>query len=313
MKFMIFLKRFLKSPIFICSLIYFILIGLLSTYTVNASVAIGVLDQVESPTSRSLVEDLKKKDGYIKYIVFTSADEMQANLKAGKIKTSFTIEDEDGLVFYEKNIVENPLSGIIRDDFYSSYFKIYALNMGVDLVKAYTEPTKYQETYYKYLNGDLVYSFKFFGNSARPNLFPLATLSILGLLAANMAYIYDLLKIRDKSSIALRVSIGARYFPILFLYLVAILFLLAFKSLDLDVLRKFLLMFLGCLILYIFSEKYMDTSSYLLFTTIYILGFIASSGLLISSKATSYVNGAALVYLLANFLKTSLYKKTPLT
>lgn len=300
MKFIIFLKRFFKSPIFSFSIFYFIFIGILSRYTVDANIKIGVLDDVRNDITKSFVKDLENRTDYFKYIDFSSEDEMYRSLKSGRIKTSFTIKDEDGIKFYEKNIVESPISGIIRDNFFSAYFKIYALNMGKNLVKNYTDATKYEQRFYKYLNGGSVYSFKFLGNTEKANLFPLESLTILGILVANLIYIYDLLKIRDTSLISLRVSRLTRFLPIVLVYILAFILLITLKNFQLNTILNFLMLFLCCFLLYVFCEKHIDTTSYMLFTAIYILGFIATSGLIVNSKGILYVNISAVLYLIIN-------------
>ncbi len=295
MKFFILLKRFLKGPIFILSLLYFVLIFILSNYGRNPSITTGILDTVKNSITTETVVDLVKKDGYFKFIEFPNEKELGRALKSGRIKSAFTIRDEDGIEFLQDYLVESPLHGVVKEEVYGSYFKIYALKMGMDLVNE--NSNEYEKLYYKYLEGDSVYSFNILGENTIPNLFPMEALIRIGIIAVSLLYIYDLLKIRDNSTISTRVGKLTIYGPILVSYILGILLLVILKKLTLNIITEFIVMFSVTFLLYMFTERYLKKNAYLVFAVLYILGSITTSGLIVKSQGALIINIVGLIYL----------------
>ena len=193
MKFLIFVKRYVKTPLFVivclCSLILCFLYQN-SDLTVPGNIKIGVYAQ---GIDDGLIEKLLAKNSYFKYYKYDSLSSLQDNVKKKKISYGFSIDLSKDVPFTIYGS-DDKFSEVAKEDFYSSYFEILAEKYTMDLLKL--NKADYQKMFdsqigrtyrFKYVEGDI------------SKIFPLRESSALLLFISMLLLCLDYFIITDRS------------------------------------------------------------------------------------------------------------------
>ncbi len=193
MKFLIFVKRYVKTPLFVivclCSLILCFLYQN-SDLTVPGNIKIGVYAQ---GVDDGLIEKLLVKNSYFKYYKYDSLSSLQDNVKKKKISYGFSIDLSKDVPFTIYGS-DDKFSEVAKEDFYSSYFEILAEKYTMDLLKL--NKADYQKMFDSQIGR--TYRFKYVERDIS-KIFPLRESSALLLFISMLLLCLDYFIITDRS------------------------------------------------------------------------------------------------------------------
>ena len=193
MKFLIFVKRYVKTPLFVivclCSLILCFLYQN-SDLTVPGNIKIGVYAQ---GVDDGLTEKLLAKNSYFKYYKYDSLSSLQDNVKKKKISYGFSIDLSKKVPFTLYGS-DDKFSEVAKEDFYSTYFEILSEKYTMDLLKLNKD--EYQEMFDSQIGR--TYKFKYV-DSDISKIFPLRESSALLLFISMLLLCLDYFIITDRS------------------------------------------------------------------------------------------------------------------
>ena len=193
MKFLIFVKRYVKTPLFVivclCSLILCFLYQN-SDLTVPGNIKIDVYAQ---GVDDGLTEKLLAKNSYFKYYKYDSISSLQDNVKKKKISYGFSIDLSKDVPFTVYGS-DDKFSEVAKEDFYSSYFEILAEKYTMDLLKL--NKADYQKMFDSQIGR--TYRFKYVERDIS-KIFPLRESSALLLFISMLLLCLDYFIITDRS------------------------------------------------------------------------------------------------------------------
>ncbi len=193
MKFLIFVKRYVKTPLFVivclCSLIVCFLYQN-SDLTVPGNIKIGVYAQ---GVDDGLIEKLLAKNSYFKYYKYDNLSSLQDNVKKKKISYGFSIDLSKDVPFTIYGS-DDKFSEVAKEDFYSTYFEILAEKYTMDLLKLNKD--EYQKMFDSQIGR--TYRFKYV-DSDISKIFPLRESSALLMFIAMLLVCLDYFIITDRS------------------------------------------------------------------------------------------------------------------
>ncbi len=193
MKFLIFVKRYVKTPLFVivclCSLILCFLYQN-SDLTVPGNIKIGVYAQ---GVDDGLTEKLLAKNSYFKYYKYDSLSSLQDNVKKKKISYGFSIDLSKKVPFTLYGS-DDKFSEVAKEDFYSTYFEILSEKYTMDLLKLN------KDEYQKMFDSQIGRTYKFkYVDSDISKIFPLRESSALLLFISMLLLCLDYFIITDRS------------------------------------------------------------------------------------------------------------------
>lgn len=193
MKFLIFVKRYISTPLFVivclCSLIVCFLYQN-SDLTVPGNIKIGVYAQ---GVDDGLTEKLLAKNSYFKYYKYDSLSSLQDDVKKKKISYGFSIDLSKKVPFTLYGS-DDKFSEVAKEDFYSTYFEILSEKYTMDLLKLN------KDEYKKMFDSQIGRTYKFkYVDSDISKIFPLRESSALLLFISMLLLCLDYFIITDRS------------------------------------------------------------------------------------------------------------------
>ena len=193
MKFLIFVKRYMSTPLFfivcLCSLIVCFLYQN-SDLTVPGNIKIGVYAQ---GVDDGLTEKLLAKNSYFKYYKYDSLSSLQDDVKKKKISYGFSIDLSKKVPFTLYGS-DDKFSEVAKEDFYSTYFEILSEKYTMDLLKLN------KDEYKKMFDSQIGRTYKFkYVDSDISKIFPLRESSALLLFISMLLLCLDYFIITDRS------------------------------------------------------------------------------------------------------------------
>ena len=193
MKFLIFIKRYISTPLFVivclCSLIVCFLYQN-SDLTVPGNIKIAVYSQ---GLDEGLTEKLLAKNSYFKYYKYDNLSSLQEDVKKKKISYGFSIDLSKKVPFTLYGS-DDKFSEVAKEDFYSTYFEILSEKYTMDLLKLNKD--EYQKMFDSQIGR--TYRFKYV-DSDISKIFPLRESSALLLFISMLLLCLDYFIITDKS------------------------------------------------------------------------------------------------------------------
>ena len=193
MKFLIFVKRYISTPLFVivclCSLIVCFLYQN-SDLTVPGNIKIGIYSQ---GLDEGLTEKLLAKNSYFKYYKYDSLSSLQDDVKKKKISYGFSIDLSKKVPFTLYGS-DDKFSEVAKEDFYSTYFEILSEKYTMDLLKLN------KDEYQKMFDSQIGRTYKFkYVDSDISKIFPLRESSALFQFISMLLLCLDYFIITDRS------------------------------------------------------------------------------------------------------------------
>ena len=193
MKFLIFVKRYIRTPLFVIVCLCSLIICLLyqnSDLTVPGNIKIGVYAQ---GVDDGLIEKLLAKNSYFKYYKYDNLSSLEDNVKKKKISYGFSIDLSKDVPFTIYGS-DDKFSEVAKEDFYSTYFEILSEKYTLDLLKLN------KNEYQKMFNSQIGRTYKFkYVDSDISKIFPLRESSAVLMFIAMLLVCLDYFIITDRS------------------------------------------------------------------------------------------------------------------
>ncbi|EJP24599.1 putative membrane protein [Peptostreptococcaceae bacterium AS15] len=193
MKFLIFVKRYIRTPLFVIVCLCSLIICLLyqnSDLTVPGNIKIGVYAQ---GVDDGLIEKLLAKNSYFKYYKYDNLSSLQDNVKKKKVSYGFSIDLSKDVPFTIYGS-DDKFSEVAKEDFYSTYFEILSEKYTLDLLKLN------KNEYQKMFNSQIGRTYKFkYVDSDISKIFPLRESSAVLMFIAMLLVCLDYFIITDRS------------------------------------------------------------------------------------------------------------------
>lgn len=193
MRFLIFVKRYIRTSLFVIVCLCSLIICLLyqnSDLTVPGNIKIGVYAQ---GVDDGLIEKLLAKNSYFKYYKYDNLSSLQDNVKKKKISYGFSIDLSKDVPFTIYGS-DDKFSEVAKEDFYSTYFEILSEKYTLDLLKLN------KNEYQKMFNSQIGRTYKFkYVDSDISKIFPLRESSAVLMFIAMLLVCLDYFIITDRS------------------------------------------------------------------------------------------------------------------
>lgn len=193
MRFLIFVKRYIRTSLFVIVCLCSLIICLLyqnSDLTVPGNIKIGVYAQ---GVDDGLIEKLLAKNSYFKYYKYDNLSSLEDNVKKKKISYGFSIDLSKDVPFTIYGS-DDKFSEVAKEDFYSTYFEILSEKYTLDLLKLN------KNEYQKMFNSQIGRTYKFkYVDSDISKIFPLRESSAVLMFIAMLLVCLDYFIITDRS------------------------------------------------------------------------------------------------------------------
>lgn len=195
--FIIFIKRYVKTPIFALALlsaitIYFLYMQLDLNFSENLKT--GVYLANNSVVENNFADKLINKSSYFKYKKYEDLGNMKNDIKNGKITYGFSVDltkKDKPFTLYGS---DRKFSEIAKEDFYSTYFGIISYDYTRKMLNLSDD--KYVKIYEK----ELPRTFKFeYDISETGKIFPIREVMSFLLYVLSLLVCYDYLNLESKS------------------------------------------------------------------------------------------------------------------
>lgn len=197
MMFLIFVKRYLKLPLFFLALSSALILGFLyENLDLNEHIKlkVGIVDITDDENSKKLLKLLLDKKSYFQYRHYESVENMVDDVKDEKINYGFLIDlDNDDKIFTLYGAKEK-FSEIAKEDLYSEYFKIISENYTKDLLKLSFKD--YKNQYGKYIK--TTFSFEYEEQDVG-KIFPILEIYSFLLFVLSLLVVYDYFYLSSKT------------------------------------------------------------------------------------------------------------------
>ena len=134
MRFLIFVKRYFKTPLFLIVCLSVVILCFLyqnSDLTMPGNIKVGVYFNGDD---KGLSEKLLAKNSYFKYYKYDNLSSLQDDVKKKKISYGFSIDLSKKVPFTLYGS-DDKFSEVAKEDFYSTYFEILSEKYTMDLLK----------------------------------------------------------------------------------------------------------------------------------------------------------------------------------
>ena len=193
MRFVIFVKRYFKTPLFLIVCLSVVILCFLyqnSDLTMPGNIKVGVYFNGDD---KRLSEKLLAKNSYFKYYKYDSIANMKDDVKKKKISYSFSVDFSKEVPFTIFGS-DDKFSEVAKEDFYSTYFEILSEKYTRDLLNLNEQD--YQKMFDSQINR--TYKFKYVEGDVS-KIFPLREISAVLLFISMLLVCLDFFNTMDTS------------------------------------------------------------------------------------------------------------------